>query len=108
MLDTTFGDQYRFASNGKLGLTHCVPINNNNNNFVGALCNDFMPTSASQGGLSFIQNNYFPDYDINYLFFSRDSLYVRLKKCWSNFNFKFLIEKWKLFFSLDLDIRDCV
>jgi hypothetical protein len=45
-LDSTFSEQHRFASSNIFGLTHCVPINNGNT-FIGALCNNFLPTSPN-------------------------------------------------------------
>jgi hypothetical protein len=76
-VDTTFGDLYNFANSPNYGVTHCVPINNKDK-FIGALCNDLIPTSTTKGS-SFIQNNYNPEYEINYLFFSKDDKYVSFK-----------------------------
>lgn len=73
-IESTFGTIYRYSS-GRLGLTQCTPLYKNSN-FYGATCFDIFPTAAKVGNNSFIENNYFPGSNLNYLFFNRDANYV--------------------------------
>jgi hypothetical protein len=49
-----------------LGITHCVPINNEKG-FSGGLCMEIVPSPGIAQGTTFISQNYFLDKDVTYL-----------------------------------------
>ena len=69
---TTYTDIYLFAT-GDLGITNCVPLQNNDlNKYYGALCFDLFPASENN---TFLQSYFSSQFDnsFNYLVFSEDT-----------------------------------
>jgi hypothetical protein len=73
LIDTIFSPIYTFTGEKEtlLGITHCAPLNKDDREFIGAICNDLIPTSAHYDE-SYIEKFYFPENKLNYLFYSRE------------------------------------